>query len=125
MQGKLEKFAERFTDLGKFNFVELAYGGKVLGSSYRQFYQHYSSRFQYKRRIGSFYYVHVTRKKAAEKTFVRKKRVYNVDEIDTCFSILPQLLLKMTLTTEVVKSDSKITTWLHYFKSVTHCIIFN
>jgi len=29
--------------------------------------------------------VHVTRKKAAKTTFVRKKRAKNVDEIDTCF----------------------------------------
>ncbi len=28
--------------------------------------------------------IHVTRKKAAETTFVRKIRTYNVDEIDTC-----------------------------------------
>ncbi len=38
--------------------------------------------FSYKRRFGSFYYVHVTRKKAAEMTFVQKTRSFNVDEID-------------------------------------------
>ncbi len=33
--------------------------------------------------FGSFYYVHVTRKKAAEMTFVRKMLAFYVDEIDT------------------------------------------
>ncbi len=36
----------------------------------------------YKRRFGSFYYVHVTGKKAVEKMFVRKICTFNVDEID-------------------------------------------
>jgi len=39
--------------------------------------------FSYKRRFGSFYNLHVTRKKAAEMTFVQKICVFNVDEIDT------------------------------------------
>jgi len=38
--------------------------------------------FSYKCRFGSFYYVHVTRKKAAEMKFVRKICAYNIDEID-------------------------------------------
>ncbi len=39
--------------------------------------------FSYERLFGSFYYLHVARKKGAKKTFVRKNRAYNVDEIDT------------------------------------------
>ncbi len=31
----------------------------------------------------AFFYIHVTRKKAAEMTFVRKICAFNVDEIDT------------------------------------------
>ncbi len=42
--------------------------------SCRQFHQ---------RRFGSFFYKQVTRKKAAETTFVQKICTYNVDEIDT------------------------------------------
>ncbi len=38
--------------------------------------------FLYERRFGSFFYVRVTRKKAAETTFVQKIRTYNVDESD-------------------------------------------
>jgi hypothetical protein len=40
--------------------------------------------FSYERRFGSFYfyYVYVTRKKAAETMFVRKICAFNVDEID-------------------------------------------
>ncbi len=38
--------------------------------------------FSYKHRFGRFYYVHVTRKKAAKMMFVRKIRMYNVDEIE-------------------------------------------
>jgi len=33
--------------------------------------------------FGSFFYLHVTREKAAKKTFVRKILARNVDEIDT------------------------------------------
>jgi len=36
----------------------------------------------YKHRFGSFYYEHVTRKKAAETMFVRKICAFKVDEID-------------------------------------------
>jgi len=39
-------------------------------------------------RFGSFYYVHVTRKKAAKMTFVRKTRAFYVDDIDTWSRIL-------------------------------------
>jgi len=38
--------------------------------------------FMYECCFGSFYYLHVTRKKAAKVTFVRKICVFNVDEID-------------------------------------------
>ncbi len=38
--------------------------------------------FSYERRFGSFQYVHVTRKKAAETKFVQKICAFNVDEID-------------------------------------------
>jgi len=38
--------------------------------------------FSYKRCFSSFYYVHVTRKKTAKMTFVRKIRAFNIDEID-------------------------------------------
>jgi hypothetical protein len=36
----------------------------------------------YKSRFGSFFYAHVTRKKAAIMTFVRKTLTFNVDEIN-------------------------------------------
>ncbi len=39
--------------------------------------------FSYEHRFGSFFYIHVTRKKVAKTTFVQKICVYNVDEIDT------------------------------------------
>ncbi len=43
------------------------------------------ARFSYERCFCSFFYVHVTRKKAAETMFVQKMCTYNVDEIDTCW----------------------------------------
>jgi len=46
------------------------------------------ARFSYKRRFGSFFYVHVT-KKAAKTTLVWKSRAYNVEEIDTWSTIVP------------------------------------
>jgi len=39
--------------------------------------------FSYECPFGSFFYIQVTRKKAAEMTFVRIIRMFNVDEIDT------------------------------------------
>jgi len=39
--------------------------------------------FSYERCFGRIFYIHVTRKKAAEVTFVRKICTYDVDEIDT------------------------------------------
>ncbi len=56
-----------------------------LGTSptYHQFHQHYMPHISYESLFGSFYYIHVTRKKAAKKTFVWKKLANNVDEIDT------------------------------------------
>jgi len=41
-----------------------------------------SKNFSYKCRFGSFYYVHVIRKKAAKMKFVQKIRAFNVHEID-------------------------------------------
>jgi len=38
--------------------------------------------FSYEHCFGSFYYVHVTRKKAAKTTFIRKICSFNIDEID-------------------------------------------
>ncbi len=38
--------------------------------------------FLYERHFGSFYYVHVTRKKADKTTSVQKIHVFNIDEID-------------------------------------------
>ncbi len=39
--------------------------------------------FLYEHHFGSFFYVHVTRKKAAEMTFMQKMRTFNNDEIDS------------------------------------------
>ncbi len=44
--------------------------------------------FSYERHFGSFFYIHVTRKKAAETTFIQKIRTFIVDEIDTCSSLI-------------------------------------
>jgi hypothetical protein len=46
------------------------------------------TKFLYKHCFGSFYYVYVTTKKATEMTFVRKIRTFNVDEIDTRFTLI-------------------------------------
>jgi hypothetical protein len=44
--------------------------------------------FLYERRFDSFFYLHVTVKKAAEVMFIRKTRGFNVDEIDGWFDSL-------------------------------------
>jgi hypothetical protein len=40
--------------------------------------------FLYKYRFGSFFYIQVTRKKAAKTTIVQRICLYNVDEIASC-----------------------------------------
>ncbi len=65
-------------------------------SSCCQFHQHYTYEFLYKRRFGSFFYIHVTRKKAAKTTFARKIRTNNVDEIST-YLLQPKLYFQPTL----------------------------
>jgi len=58
----------------------------------------------YERRFGSFYYVHVTRKKADETTFVRKLRTFNVDEIDVRSSKLGMDVERKTKCLEIPAS---------------------
>jgi len=43
--------------------------------------------FLYERHLGSFFYVHGTRKKAAEMTLIRKKRTFNDDKIYGCIPV--------------------------------------
>jgi len=38
--------------------------------------------FSHERHFGSFFYAHISRKKATKMTFVQKTRAFNIDEID-------------------------------------------
>jgi len=59
-------------------------------TSCRQFHQHYTLAFFVRTSFRQLFYTYVrtyvSKKKAAETTFVRKTRAFNVDEIDTCTS---------------------------------------
>ncbi len=63
--------------------------------------------FLYERHFGSFFKVHVTRKKLPKRRFVRKMRAKNVDEIDTMM-IISKLLLTTFEVSSILSFDSKM-----------------